>query len=133
MTRPLSILIADDYDDNRVLLRLMLEAAGYTVYEARNGRECIETALTAVPDVALIDLSMPVVDGWEVLRALRADSSTHNLLCIAVTAFAGEEDQQRALNDGFNAYIEKPYRSKDLLNLVTRLLADETPNGEQGL
>ncbi|MBA2341135.1 MAG: response regulator [Pyrinomonadaceae bacterium] len=133
MTRPLSILIADDYDDNRVLLRLMLEAAGYTVFEARDGRECIETALRAVPDVALVDLSMPVVDGWEVLRELRADARTHNLLCIAVTAFAGDEDQQRALDAGFNAYIIKPYRSKDLLDLVTRLLADETHDGEQSL
>lgn len=131
MTRPPSILIADDYDDNRVLLRLMLEAAGYTVFEARDGRECIETALAAVPDVALIDLSMPGVDGWEVLRELRADRRTQNLLCIAVTAFAVEEDHQRALEAGFNAYIIKPYRSKDLLDLMTRLLADETQNGEQ--
>ena len=133
MTRPPSILIADDYDDNRVLLRLMLEAAGYNVLEARDGKECIETALAARPDVALIDLSMPGVDGWGVLRELRADERTHNLLCVAVTAFSGEENQQRALESGFNAYIIKPYRSKDLLDLVTRLLADEMQNGEQGL
>ncbi|MDQ3686220.1 MAG: response regulator [Acidobacteriota bacterium] len=129
MIHPPSILIADDYDDNRVLLRLMLEAAGYIVLEARDGRECIETALREVPDVALIDLSMPVVDGWSVLRAIRSDNRTHTLPCVAVTAFAAEQDSQRALAAGFNAYIEKPYRSKDLLDLLTRLLA-ETDNGK---
>ncbi|MEJ7575637.1 MAG: response regulator [Pyrinomonadaceae bacterium] len=125
MIRQLSILIADDYDDNRVLLRLMLEAAGYNVLEARDGQECIETALAAQPDVALIDLSMPGVDGWEVLRELRADSRTRTMPCIAVTAFAGgEEDRQRAHDEGFNFYLVKPYRAKDLLDLLTRLFAE---------
>ena len=82
------ILIADDYDDNRELLRLMLEGAGYSVRETRDGRECVAAARAELPDIALIDLSMPVLDGWATLNELRADERTRTLSCIAVTAFA---------------------------------------------
>ena len=85
---PASILIADDYEDNRELLRLMLEAVGYRVREASNGRECISMAQAEMPDILLVDLSMPVLDGWGVLRELRADERTTHLPCVAVTAFA---------------------------------------------
>jgi CheY-like chemotaxis protein len=118
-----SILIADDYDDNRELLRLMLEGTGYSVREARDGSECLAAARAELPDIALIDLSMPVLDGWATLRELRADERTRSLPCIAVTAFAAEQDRQRALDAGFDAYLAKPYRSRDLLDLVERLLA----------
>jgi two-component system cell cycle response regulator DivK len=116
------ILIADDYDDNRELLRLMLENAGYSVRETRDGRECIAAARAELPDIALIDLSMPVLDGWATLRELRADESTRSVACIAVTALAAEQDRQRVLDAGFDAYLAKPYRSRDLLELVERLL-----------
>jgi CheY-like chemotaxis protein len=119
---PSRILIADDYDDNRELLRLMLESAGYSVRETRNGRECIAAARDELPDIVLIDLSMPVLDGWATLRELRADARTRMLSCIAVTALAAEQDRQRALDAGFDAYLSKPYRSRDLLELVERLL-----------
>jgi two-component system cell cycle response regulator DivK len=117
-----SILIADDYDDNRELLRLMLESAGYRVRETRDGSECIAAARAELPDIVLIDLSMPVLDGWATLRELRADERTRNVASIAVTALAAEQDRQRALDAGFDAYLAKPYRSRDLLELVERLL-----------
>src|SRR2546429_635740 len=69
---PDSILIADDYDDNRELLRLMLESEGYHIREARDGREALDAAREDVPAAALIDLSMPSLDGWGLLRELRA-------------------------------------------------------------
>ena len=116
------ILIADDYDDNRELLRLMLEGAGYSVREARDGRECVAAAREELPDLALIDLSMPVLDGWATLGELRADERTRALHCIAVTAYAAEQDRLRALDAGFDAYLAKPYRSRDLLDLVETLL-----------
>lgn len=121
-----SILIADDYDDNRELLRLMLETDGFRIREARNGRECIAAVRDELPDVALIDLSMPVLDGWGVLRELRADERTRAVPCIAVTAFAADQDRQRALAAGFDAYISKPFRAKDLLEIVHRLLGTPT-------
>jgi CheY-like chemotaxis protein len=118
------ILIADDYDDNRELLRLMLESAGYSVRETRNGSEFLAAARAEPPDVALIDLSMPVLDGWGTLNALRADERTRRVHCIAVTALAAEQDRQRALDAGFDAYLTKPYRSRDLLDLVKRTLLE---------
>lgn len=119
---PARILIADDYDDNRELLRLMLEGAGYHVLETSDGRECVAAARAHLPDLALIDLSMPVLDGWGTLDELRADQRTRKLPCIAVTAFAAAQDRQRALDAGFDAYLAKPYRSRDLLDLVEGLL-----------
>lgn len=125
-----SILIADDYEDNRELLRLILESSGYRLYEARNGRECVDVARAELPDIALIDLSMPVLDGWSALREIRADEHTRGIPCVAVTAFAGDEDRRRALEAGFDDYLSKPYRAKDILAIITRLLAARGANDE---
>ena len=121
---PPTILIADDYDDNRELLRLILQTGGYTIREARDGRECLAMARTVVPDLALIDLSMPVFDGWTTLRELRADERTRAIPCVAVTAFASEQDYRRALAAGFDAYLAKPFRARDLHAVVERLLGE---------
>lgn len=121
---PAIILIADDYDDTRELLRLVLQAAGYTTREARNGRECVTAARQNTPDLILLDLSMPELDGWGVLKELRADERMRGLPCIAVTAFASDADRTHALEAGFNAYLAKPFRSKDLLATVKLLLAN---------
>jgi CheY-like chemotaxis protein len=125
---PTRILIADDYDDNRELLRLMLENAGYAVREARDGREFVEAARAEPPDVALIDLSMPVLDGWHALSELRSDARTRSLPCVAVTAYAAEVDRQRAIAAGFDAYVTKPFRSTDLVEVVERLLKEGARN-----
>ncbi|PYS81076.1 MAG: response regulator [Acidobacteria bacterium] len=117
-TMPASILIADDYDDNRELLRLMLETEGYSIREARNGREALDAAREEAPALALIDLSMPSLDGWALLRELRSDERTRSIPCVAVTAFAADQDRRRALDAGFDAYISKPFRSKELIEMV---------------
>jgi len=117
-----NILIADDYEDNLELLRLLLVAADYKVIEARNGAECLKMARKLRPDLIMVDLSMPVLDGWEMFRALRADERTAAILCIAVTAH-GENDRDRALRAGFNAYLSKPFRGSELLETVARLLS----------
>lgn len=116
------IIIADDYADNRELLRILLSVAGYEILEARDGRECIKMAQINPPDLILIDVSMPVLDGWGVLRELRADERTRLIPCVAFTALA-DLDQERALEKGFDAYIAKPFNSKDLIETVERLLA----------
>jgi len=117
-----SILIADDYEDNRELLRLMLMTDGYEIREARNGRECVAMALDEPPDLILVDLSMPELDGWSVLRELRADERTRLIPCIAVSASAIAA-RESAIERGFDDYLSKPFRKQELLTRVARLLA----------
>ncbi len=121
-----SILIADDYEDNRELLRLMLEAAGYHVREARDGRECVTMAQTNPPDLFLIDLSMPILDGWGVLRELRAIEKTRDIPCVAVTAFSDPAYTRRYGDEDFNAYVTKPFKSRELLDTIERLLEERS-------
>src|SRR2546421_9678189 len=128
---PDSILIADDYDDNRELLRLMLESEGYHIREARDGREALDAAREDVPAAALIDLSMPSLDGWGLLRELRADERTRHVACVAVTAFASDQDRWRALDAGFDAYISKPFRIRELIELVGSLVRRDGDAGER--
>ena len=129
---PDSILIAEDFDDNRELLRLILVAEGYATREARDGRECVAEARREAPDIILIDLSMPHLDGWGALRELRSDERTRSIPCVALTAFAGEQDRQRALEAGFDAYLSKPYRAKELLELVRDMLDRAAPPRADG-
>ena len=123
---PASILIAEDYDDNRELIRLVLSAAGYQVLEAKNGLECVHMAKEHPPDLIMIDLSMPVLDGWAVFRELKEEAVTSKIPCVAVTAHA-ETDRERALTTGFSAYVSKPFRTEDLLATVARLISGEKP------
>lgn len=119
---PTTILIADDQDDNRELLNLLLSNAGYAVREARDGRECLAIAQDEPPDLIVIDLSMPVLDGWGVFRELKADDRTRTIPCMAVTAYA-ELDRHEALETGFSAYVSKPFSSDHLLETIATVLA----------
>lgn len=116
-----TILIADDYEDNLELLRLLLAAGDYQVREARNGRECLAMALEQPPDLIMIDLSMPLLDGWGVFQELQSNERTAGIPCVAVTAY-GDSDRERALQAGFHAYISKPFRGVELLKTVESLL-----------
>lgn len=129
---PDSILIAEDFDDNRELLRMILESGGYSIREARDGREALASVRAQAPALAIIDLSMPALDGWSLLRELRSDERTRAIPCVALTAFAGEDDRQRALEAGFDAYLSKPYRAKELLELVRHTLDRGGPDGNDG-
>jgi len=119
---PARILIADDYEDNRELLRLILTTAKYQVLEARDGRECVELAKSQLPDLIMIDLSMPRLDGWEVFRILRKDARTSSIPLVAATASA-VTDRARALEAGFTAYLTKPFHTAELLELVREVLS----------
>lgn len=117
-----SILIADDHDDNRELLQLLLTGAGYQVREARDGRECLEIAQAEPPDLIVIDLSMPVLDGWGVFEQLKEGQRTKEIPCVAVTAHA-ELDRNEAMETGFSGYVSKPFSGDDLLKTIARVLA----------
>jgi CheY-like chemotaxis protein len=118
---PPTILIAEDYDDNRELLRLLLAGANYEVREARNGQECLNLARENPPDLIMVDLSMPELDGWEVFEALKANSVTAHIPCVAVTAHA-DRDRARALKYGFSDFVGKPFKTEELLLTVARLV-----------
>ena len=113
-----TILIADDYDDNRELLKHLLSNASYLVREARNGRECLDMAREDPPDLIMVDLSMPQLDGWEVFRELRSDPRTANIPCVAVTAHT-DTQRNRALHEGFSAYVSKPFQTEELMTIRT--------------
>ena len=119
---PPTILIAEDYDDNRELLRVLLVGANYQVREARNGQECVDLACENPPDLIMVDLSMPELDGWEVFKALKANSSTAHIPCVAITAHT-DSDRVRALQSGFSGFVGKPFRTEELLMTVARLVA----------
>jgi CheY-like chemotaxis protein len=122
---PTRILIADDYDDNRELLRLLLMSADYEVLEARSGHECIELARRYLPNLIMLDLSMPGFDGWQTLKTLKADPLTTTIPCIASTAHS-ETQRTRAMESGFSGYVVKPFQTSDLLALVNDLLTVRT-------
>jgi CheY-like chemotaxis protein len=119
---PFSILIIDDYADNRELLRIMLEANGYGVREAEDGLTGLRMAREETPDLILVDLSMPGLDGWGVLRELRNDERIRNIPCASVSASPDGEGLQSSAQ-GFDACLTKPFRRQQLIETVERLLA----------
>src|SRR3979409_1838574 len=112
------ILIADDSDDIRTLFQLWLTFAGFRVHEACNGAEALILARLHRLDIVLMDLQMPVMDGVEAIRQLRADPVTAEVPIVVVTAQGTDDSGRRAQMAGANMYIEKPVQWEDLLRYV---------------
>ena len=102
------ILIVEDNEDNQDLMRFLLERAGYEVTTVENGREGIEAARRDNPDIILMDLSLPELDGWSAAREIKADPVLAKIPLIAVTAHTLAGDRRKALEAGFDSYISKP-------------------------
>jgi CheY-like chemotaxis protein len=116
------ILIADDNAVSRELAREILEPAGYDVLEAADGREALATARMWIPDVILLDIQMPGLDGYAVLSELRRDPRLWFVRVIAVTAYAMQKDRERAQAAGFDGYLTKPVNAGALRGEVERAL-----------
>ncbi|HTQ56143.1 MAG TPA: response regulator [Bryobacteraceae bacterium] len=116
------ILVADDNAASRELIREVLEMSGYDVMEAVDGREAVARAREGVPDLLLVDIQMPHVDGFGVLRELRSDPRLSNVRVVALTAFAMHGDRERALDAGFDGYISKPVEIAALRKEIQRFL-----------
>lgn len=116
------ILIADDKESSRELIRTVLERSGYQVEEAADGREALSKARSSPPDLVVLDLHMPQLDGFAVLEQLRREPRFHRLPIVALTASAMQGDRDKALLAGFTSYITKPVTLSVLRAEVTRLL-----------
>lgn len=101
------VLLVDDYLDIREMMRYLLERNGFTVIEAENGQEAIEKALSELPDIILMDIAMPLMDGIEATRAIREHDQLSKVPIIAITAF-GREFYDAATAAGFNDVMQKP-------------------------
>jgi CheY-like chemotaxis protein len=117
------ILLADDQAASRELISAVLASAGYEVVEAANGVEALERAREIDPILILLDLQMPKLDGFGVIRALRAEAQFAATPVVAITASAMHGDREKALAMGFTSYLTKPIRLPDLRSEVARLLA----------
>lgn len=116
------VLLVEDNEDNRTIYRTLLEHCGFRVIEARNGREGVDFAFAEPPDVVLMDLSMPVMDGFGALRLLREDKRTRALPIIALTAHALAGERDRGMAAGFDSYLAKPIEPRDVLKEVIRFI-----------
>jgi len=117
------VLVADDRAVSRELVRSVLESCGYEVYEAADGGEAIEQARRIRPDVIILDLQMPRLDGFGVILELRRDPTFDHTPVMALTASAMTGDRERALATGFSGYVAKPIRVAALRSEVDRLAA----------
>lgn len=116
------VLIADDNPVSRELIREILEYDQYEVIEAGDGGEALAKLRAHRPDLALLDIQMPVMDGNAVIREIRADPALSRLPVAALTAYAMQGDRERALAAGFNSYITKPIEIPDFRAQVAKLL-----------
>lgn len=117
----MTILIVDDNDTNRKLCRAILEQSGYQTREAANGREGLQIVREELPDLILMDVQMPVMDGVETLKRLRADPATRSVPVVALTSYAMKGDRERLLAEGFSEYVVKPIDIDRFLEVVRRL------------
>jgi two-component system cell cycle response regulator DivK len=117
------VLLVDDYADAREMYAEYLKFAGFQVVEAANGLEALERALDESPDIILMDLSLPAMDGWEATRRLKADPRTAHILIVALTGHAVAGLAERARMAGCDAFVAKPCLPEDLVAEIRRLLA----------
>jgi signal transduction histidine kinase len=110
-----TILLIEDNDDGREMMATMLESFGYPVLQARDGLEGVRIAGAQLPDVALVDIGLPGIDGYEVARRLRAEAQTREIRLIALTGYGLAEDQRRVLDAGFDLHLVKPVELDALL------------------
>ena len=123
VTETPTILLVEDTEDNRQMMRRLLEMSGYQVVEAMNGREAIEAALRVRPRIILMDLSLPFIDGLAATRKIRSTVGMDEVPIIAVSAHDSADFHHEALDAGCNAYITKPIDYPQLEETINRLLA----------
>jgi two-component system, cell cycle response regulator DivK len=119
---PQTVLLVEDNDDNLRIYSTILSYAGYHVLEATDGEAGVERARAEHPDLILMDVSLPKMDGWEATRRLKGDAATSAIPIIALTAHALSSDRERAIQAGCDGYIPKPAEPRAVLAEVQRIL-----------
>ena len=120
------VLIVDDNDLNRILVREILKSAGYATIEAENGREGVDCALSERPDLILMDIRMPVMDGTQALAEIRKNDQIAQMPVVALTASAMVGDREKFIKMGFNAYFPKPVKKVLFLELISNIFAEDS-------
>jgi CheY-like chemotaxis protein len=120
-----TILLVEDNEDNQTIYRVILEYHGYRVLIAGDGERGVAMAREAMPDVILMDVSIPIIDGLEATRILKADPSTATIPIIILTAHAMTEDRENAFAAGGDAFLSKPVEPKRVAAEIRRVLAGE--------
>jgi two-component system, cell cycle response regulator DivK len=123
------ILVVEDNERNLKLIRDVLQFAGYEIVEATSGEQGVALAQDCEPDLVLMDLQLPQMDGTEALRLLRESPRTRDVPVVAVTAFAMREDRERAFGAGFDGYLQKPISIRALPEQVRGVLAGKGSPG----
>ena len=117
-----TILIVEDNEMNMDMLSRRLSRRGYEIIAATNGEQGIELAIKHIPDLILMDMSLPIINGWDATRKIKEHQSTSHIPIIALTAHAMESDRQEALSAGCNDYDTKPIEIERLLSKIAALL-----------
>jgi DNA-binding response OmpR family regulator len=130
MTAAGRVLVVDDEDDIRELCRVNLEFEGFDVDDAPNGPRALEHVSRVRPDVIFLDLMMPEMDGWEVLRRLKEDDATADIPVVLLTARTGEDDQMRGWQEGILEYVSKPFNPLSLVEWAKRAMEPRDPAEE---
>jgi two-component system cell cycle response regulator DivK len=117
-----TILVVEDQDDNRQILRDLLGSAGFRMIEANDGAQALTVARSQRPDLILMDIQLPLVDGYEATRSIKRDPELKHIPVIAVTSYALSGDEQKAREAGCDAYVAKPYSTRHLLAKIGQFL-----------
>ena len=116
------ILVVEDQEDNRQIIRDMLTVTDYEITEAESGEQALEAIAKQRPDLILMDIQLPVMDGYEVTRRIKADPALRSIPIIAVTSYALSGEEQKARAAGCDEYVPKPYSPRQLLAKIRQYL-----------
>ncbi|MDB4935109.1 MAG: Chemotaxis protein CheV [Labilithrix sp.] len=117
------VLVVDDYDDTRALYVQTLRVAGFDVAEAANGLDAVDMASLIAPDFVVMDLAMPVMDGWDAIRRIKTNPRTKRIRVMAVTGHCAAEHRTRAAHAGCDDFFAKPFAPEQLVSRIRRYLA----------
>jgi two-component system cell cycle response regulator DivK len=118
------ILVVEDQDDNMQILRDLLGSVGYEIIEARDGAEGVKAAKAERPDLILMDIQLPVLDGYEATRQIKADTELRAIPIVVVTSYALSGDEAKARDAGCDGYVPKPYSPRQLLAKIKQYLPE---------